>query len=144
MSAFPRYAVYAAFITLFSSSVSAESWVEFHSEKWNYKSQKVKKKLNFRNRFYYDADSLKKSIKGDADVWVKEVSMTDRYYVGKGVPESEEILKQMHFWCGTKKYEVISPDVDGEGMNEALGEEVKPGSLYEKLLDSVCSSKKEM
>jgi len=143
MAALSRYAVYAVFVTLFSTSVSAESWVEFHSEKWNYKSQKVKKKLNFRNRFYYDADSLKRSATGDADVWVKEISMTDRYYVGKGVPESEEILKQMHFWCGAKKYEVITPDVGSEGMNEAMGEEVKPGSLYEKLLYSACSGKEK-
>jgi len=45
----------------------------------------VKKKLNFKNRYYYDVDSLKMSSSGDVDVWVKEISMNDRYYVGKGV-----------------------------------------------------------
>src|SRR6185369_11018575 len=133
MTKFLRYAVCAALLGLFPLESSAETWVEFHSEKWNYKSQKVKKKLKFRTRSYYDADSLKRSPSGDVDVWVREVSMPDRYYVGKGVPESEEILKQMHFWCGARKYEVMTPDVEGAGMNETLGEEVKAGSLYEKL-----------
>src|SRR6185369_3216216 len=132
MAAFLRYAVSAALITLFSTSVSAESWVEFHSEKWNYKSQKVKRKLNFRNRFYYDADSLKRSASGDVDVWVKEDSMNDGYYVGKGVPSSEAIIKKMHLWCGAGKYEIVTLDEDA-GTNVAMGEEVIPGSLNDKL-----------
>jgi hypothetical protein len=143
MAIFLRYAVYTALILLFPLTASAETWVEFHSEKWNYKSQKVKKKLNFKNRFYYEADSLKRSAAGEVDVWVKEVSMNDRYYVGKGTPSSEEILKLMHFWCAAGKYEIIVANEEDAGTNEALGEEVKTGSLYDRLFNIVCDSNKK-
>ena len=143
MAIFLRYAVYTTLILLFPLTASAETWVEFHSEKWNYKSQKVKKKLNFKNRFYYEADSLKRSSAGDVDVWVKEVSMNDRFYVGKGMPSSEEVIKMMHFWCVAGKYEIIVANEEDAGMNEAMGEEVKPGSLYDKLFSDVCDSNKK-
>jgi hypothetical protein len=139
MAHFLRYAVYTMLILLFPLTASAETWVEFHSEKWNYKSKKVKKKLNFKNRSYYEADSLKRSSAGDVDVWVKEVSMNDRFYVGKGVSSSEEVIKMMHFWCAAGKYEIIVANEEDAGTNEALGEEVKPGSLYDQLFKIVCS-----
>ena len=141
MAAFLRIAVCAVFVGIFPLENSAETWVEFHSEKWNYKSQKVKKKLNFRNRFYYDADSLKRSAIGDVDVWVKEDSMNDRYYVGKGVPSSEAIIKKMHLWCGAGRYEILTPDEDA-GTNVAMGEEVIPGSLNDKLFKTLCNVNK--
>jgi len=143
MASFLKFTAYMALTFILPLTASAETWVEFHSEKWNYNSQKVKKKLNFKNRSYYDADSLKRSSAGDVDVWVKEVSMNDRFYVGKGVSSSEEILKQMHFWCAAKKYEIIVADEADEGMSEVLGEEVTPGSLYDKLFGIVCSSKEK-
>src|SRR6185369_53529 len=94
MATFLRFAVCAVLVGIFPLKSSAETWVEFHAEKWDFKSQKLKKKLKFKNRSYYDADSLKRSASGDVDVWVKEDSMNDRYYVGKGVPSSEAITRK--------------------------------------------------
>ena len=141
MATILRYAVYAALLGIFPLESSAETWVEFHSEKWNLKSQKMKKKLDFQSRAYYDIDSLKRSAEGDVDVWVKEVSTNDGYYVGKGVPSSEEIFKKMHLWCGAGKYEIITPDAEDAGTNLAMGEEVMPGSLNDKLFRAACNVK---
>ncbi len=138
-----RYAVCAALILSLPLTASAESWVEFHAEKWDYRSEKLRRKLNFKSRSYYDPDSLKRSSKGDAELWVKEVSNIDRYYVGKGNPASEVIFKKMHIWCDAAKYEIMAPDADNSGMSEAMGEEIKPGSLYDKLFQIVCSGKGE-
>jgi len=49
----------------------------------------------------------------------------------------------MHFWCTAKKYEIIDANEEVAGMSEALGEDVRPGSLYDKLISSVCSSKEK-
>jgi hypothetical protein len=143
MAAFLRYAVCALLLGIFPLESSAETWVEFYSEKWDFKSQKVKKKLNFRSRSYYDADSLKRSATGDVDVWVKEDSTNDGYYVGKGVPSSEAIIKKMHLWCAAGKYEILTPDDENAGMNVAMGEEVIPGSLNDRLFQVVCSARGE-
>jgi hypothetical protein len=137
-----RCAVVAGLIGLLPLAGFAETWVEFHSEKYDYKSQKMKKKLNFRNRFYYDADSLKRTAGGDAAVWVKEESMTDKYYVKKGAPSSEDIIKKVHLWCGAGKYEILTSDEDDAGSAET-GEKVVPGSMYEKLSKAVCEVRKE-
>jgi hypothetical protein len=141
MGRFLRYAVCALMVGIFPLASSAETWVEFHSGTWNYKSQKLKKKLKFRNSSYYDADSLKRSAAGDVDVWVKEVSMNDRYYVGKGVPSSEDTFKKIHLWCGAGKYEILTSDAEEAGANEAVGEEVVPGTMYDKLFRTVCNAK---
>jgi len=96
------------------------------------------KEAEFQEPLYYDADSLKRSASGDVDVWVKEDSMNDGYYVGKGVPSSEAIIKKMHLWCGAGKYEIVTLDEDA-GTNVAMGEEVIPGSPNDKLFKSLCS-----
>lgn len=142
MATILRYAVCALLLGIFPLKSSAESWVEFHSEKFDFKSQKTKKKLSFRNRFYYDSDSLKRTVAGDVAVWVKEVAVNDRYYVGKGVPSSEDIIKKVHLWCGAGKYEIVTPDAEDGGTNPELGEAVVPGSLYDKLSRTLCSVRK--
>lgn len=137
-----RYSVYVLLL-LAPLECRAENWVEFHTENWQYRSKKLKKKLTFKNRFYYDADTLKITNSGQADVWVKEVAMNDRYYVGKGVPTTEDIFKSIHIWCAAGKYEIVTPETEGAGLDEMNGEEARPGSMYYRLLNSVCINRAE-
>ena len=141
MGRFLRFVVCAMLVGIFPLASSAETWVEFHTGKWNFKSPKLKKKLKFTSSSYFDADSLKRTVAGDVDVWVKEVSMNDRYYVGKGVPSSEDTFKKIHLWCGAGKYEILTSDAEDAGTNEVVGEEVIPGTMYDKLLKKVCNVK---
>lgn len=123
---------------VFSATVYAENWIEFHTEKWSRRSGKTGKQLLFSNRYSYDAESLVKSSSGDFTLWVKEVSDNDRHYVKKGAPQSETVFRKVHVWCTLKRYEVIQEDTDEDGANELLSEEIKAGSYYEKLHKTVC------
>lgn len=118
----------------------AENWIEFHTEKWNQKSGKVKKKLNFSDRYYYDSETMVRLPSGDITLWVKEISDNDKYYVKKGAPQNETLYRQVHLWCSLKRYQIIQADVE-DGANETMSEEIKPGSYYEKLYKVVCEWK---
>lgn len=119
----------------------AENWIEFHQEKWSYRSGKLNRKLKFSNRFYYDAQSLARTSSGDVNLWVKEVSANDKYYVKGGDSDSETIFRKIHLWCGIKKYEIVQADEEDVVLNESMGEEIKPGSSYEKLYFAGCVNK---
>ena len=127
----------ALLIVFMPLSSFAESWIEFHNEKWSNKSGKLKKKLTFSNRYYYDAGSVVRTPAGDMTLWVKEISDNDRYYVKKGVPQSETLFRQVHLWCKLKRYQIIQADVD-DGANETMSEEIAAGSYYDKLYKAVC------
>jgi len=134
---------FASFIVVVLISVVplhcyAENWVQFHHEKWSQKSGQQNKKLNFSNRYYYDAENLVRTASGDISLWIKVVSDNDSYYVKKGSPRSETLFKQAHLWCKHKKYEIVHDDGGDTGLNESMGEEIKPGSYYEKLYNAVC------
>lgn len=136
-----RLFLIAAVLVSLPALVNAENWVEFHTEKWSQKSGKLRKKLSFTNRYYYDDSSLVKTASGDLTLWVKEVADNDKYYVKKGNPESETLFRQVHLWCKLKRYEVIQADIDDGGANESMSEEIKSGSYYERLYKAVCGGK---
>ena len=119
----------------------AENWVGFHREEWSQKSGKLKRKLNFSSRYYYDVESLVRTAAGDAILWVKEVSDNDKYYVKSGNPQSETTFRKVHLWCKTKKYEIIQADEESVILNESMSEEIKPDSSYEKLYYAGCAGK---
>jgi len=128
------------FVTL-AQMTYAESWIDFHTEKWSRKSGKSGRKLLFSNHYFYDAESIKRSSSGDVTLWIKVISDNDKYYVKKGAPQSETVYRNVHLWCSLKRYEVIQIDTDTDGANELLSEEIKNGSYYEGLFNAVCSVK---
>ena len=121
-----------------ASLANAETWVEYHRETWHHYSKKLKKKLYFTNHSYYDADSIKRIDKGDVRVVIKDVSMNDRFYVGRGVPEREVVLKQILLRCTSRRYELILEDGTELDIHESVGERIPTGSVYEKLFKGVC------
>ena len=116
----------------------AENWINFHTEKWSRTSGKLSRKLNFTNRYFYDAASIVRTVSGDITLWIKEISENDRYYVKKGAPKSEIVFRKVHVWCTLKRYEVLQADTEEEGANDLLSEEIKAGSYYEMLHKAVC------
>ena len=118
-----------------------EKWVEFYAEKWNYKSERVNKNLQFRNVYFYDADNLAVGRKGDVTVWVRELAKNDRYYVTKGVPEQETVFKNIRIKCDSKKYEILLGDGSEGEYSESTSENIKPGSCYDKLHSIICKQK---
>jgi hypothetical protein len=122
-------------------SLYAEKWVDVYSETWLYQSSKSRKKLNYRSDYAYDADNLQKSLAGNVTVWLREVADVAGKTKGKKIPERETTFKKVHFWCAAKKYEIISADESEGGLVEAMGEEVRPGTIYEKLYDACCDRK---
>jgi len=130
-----------AFSLLHKPSAShAEKWIEFHAESWSHQSKKLKRKLHFSTHSYFDADSISRTAAGDVTVWIRDVSRNDRFYVKKGVPASEVVYKQILLRCRTEKYEVMldegAVEIDSQ---ESLGEDIKPGSVYDKLYRKVCA-----
>jgi len=129
-----------AFSLLHKPSAShAEKWIEFHAESWSHQSKKLKRKLHFSTHSYFDADSISRTATGDVTVWIRDVSRNDRFYVKKGVPASEVVYKQILLRCRTQKYEVMldeGAEIDGQ---ESLGEDIKSGSVYDKLYRKVCA-----
>jgi len=119
--------------------VQAENWIDFHTEKWSRKAELSGTKLRFSNRNIYDAESMVKTPAGDLTLWIKVVSVNDKYYVKKGAPRSESVYRKIHVWCALKRYEVIQADSDADGPNELLSEEIMNGSYYERLYKTVCN-----
>lgn len=115
-----------------------ERWLEFHAEKWNYKSEKLNKKLQFKNVYYYDADNLLRGKNGDVTVWVKESLANDSYYVRKGAPAQETIYKNIRISCRSKGYEIVSADGGEAEYSESMGDAITPGSCYDQLQSIVC------
>jgi len=126
-------------IVSLSTLVHAESWIDFHTEKWSRKAEMSGKKLLFSNRYFYDAESMVKTSAGDVTLWIKVISANDKYYVKKGVPQSEVVYRKVHVWCALKRYEVIQTDTAADGPNELLSEEIRSGSYYERLYKAVCN-----
>lgn len=125
-------------IALFAAgSVAAETWVDFHSERWSFYSQKLQKKLDFANRYFYDSDSVRRSGNGELRVWVKEVSDNDRFYVGKGNPQKETSFRHLHLWCSKRKFMVLMGEESVE-QDESLSEEISPGTQFAMLYDRLC------
>lgn len=122
---------------LITESSSAENWTEFHTESWSFYSEKLRKKLNFKNYFYYDADRLRRGKNDGLQVWVKEISANDRFYVGKGDPEKEISFRQLKLWCEKRKFIVFMGESDFE-LDESLGAEINPGTQYAMLYDRLC------
>ena len=117
-------------------------WVEFHTESWSFDSDRLNRKLNFRNLYFYDSATLARTKNGDVTLWLKEVSYLDKYYVKKGEPTEETTFKRIKLRCSSRKYEILTGD-GGEGdSSEAMSEEIKPGSIYDRLLPLVCRQKK--
>jgi len=133
-----RVFIVAIVIVSLPAFAHAETWINFHAEKWSRTSGKLGKKLNFANRYFYDAASIVITAPGDITLWIKEISENDRYYVKKGAPKSETVFRKVHVWCALKRYEVIQADTEEEGANELLSEEIKAGSYYEMLHKAVC------
>lgn len=119
-------------------SVHAEKWLEFHTEVWSHSSQKLKKNLHFSTASYYDADRIKRTANGDVTVWIRDISQNDKFYVGKGVPEKEVVYKQIRLRCNTRKYEVILEEDNAVELQETANEEIRSGSVYEKLFTILC------
>lgn len=133
---------YALLATVCLPALSrGESWVEFHKEQWSQKSGKLKKKLTYVNRYFYDGDNVVRTGAGDVTLWIKEVSYNDSYYVKKGVPQTEDLFRKVHLWCGTKRYEILQDELDGGGANERISEEIKAKSYYEQLYKVFCEKK---
>lgn len=122
---------------LLAEGPAAEQWTEYHAESWSYYSAKLHKKLNFTNRFLYDADSIRRDRNGDLRVWVKEIYENDRFYVGKGNPEKETSFRQLQLWCEKRKFIAVMGEKDFE-LDESLGDEIRPGTQYVKLFDCLC------
>jgi hypothetical protein len=119
-----------------------EKWIEFHAEKWDFNSDKINKKLKFRNVYFYDADKLARGKNGYIAVWVKELANIDRYYVGKGVPEQETIYNQIRINCISKKYDILIDDGSESEYSDSMSEVIAPGSYYDKLFSIVCKPQK--
>jgi hypothetical protein len=117
---------------------AAESWVQFHAESWNFYSEKLRRKLDFSNRFFYDSDSVRRNGNGAVKVWLKEIADNDRFYVGKGTPAKETSFKQLQFWCDKRKFSIITGEEDA-GQNELLSEEISPGTQFALLYDRICT-----
>lgn len=129
-------------LLLHSVTLFAEDWVEYHSDKWHYKSANVRKKLKFKSCYSYDVDTVKITAKGDVRVWVREITGNDSYYVGKGAAEQEVLYKRIYLWCGLQKFEIIS-DGDSEGGElQEMSDPIIPGSANEKLYLKLCKEKK--
>ena len=118
----------------------AGKWVEFHSEAWSHASHRLNKKINCSSKSYYDDSSLKRDAKGNVSVWTRDVSRNDRFYIGKGIPETEVVYKQILLRCKANKYEVILGDESDVEAQESVSEEIRSGSVYEKLYRRVCSA----
>lgn len=136
---FPRLSLVLSFcLFLVSGEACAERWVEFHTESWSHYSRKLKKKLYFSTISHFDADSLSRSENGDVSVEIRDISRNDRFYVGKGIPEKEVVYKRILLRCVTRKYEVVVEDGAGTETHESVGDEIKAGSVYDKLHRKVC------
>jgi hypothetical protein len=135
-----RVSFLAVAIVLLSALAHAENWIDFHTEKWSRKSSKTGKKLLFKNHYLYDAESMVRTASNDITLWIQEISDNDRYYVNKGAPQSETVFRKVHVWCTLKRYEVLQADTFEEGANELLSEEIKVGSYYERLHETVCKT----
>lgn len=122
------------------TNVAAENWVEFHAESWSYYSDKLHKKLNFKTRHFYDADSVRRSKTGGVKVWLKEVAENDRFYVRKGNPEKETSFTQLKLWCDKKKFVVMTEEGNIK-LHESLGDEMIPGTRYDMLYGRLCTKK---
>jgi hypothetical protein len=131
-----------ALLFLFPATLRAEAWVEYHVDKWNYKSSRIGKKLKFRNSYSYDVDSVKITAAGDVRVWIREIAGNDRYYVGKGAEENEVLYKRLFFWCGLKKFEIITDEEGEGGEHQEMSDPIITGSAYEKLFLRLCKEKK--
>jgi hypothetical protein len=123
-------------------SAHCERWVEFHGEKWNFNSEKLNKRLKFRNIFFYDADHLARGKNGDVTVWIKEVTNNDKFYVGRGAPEQETTYNQIRIRCSAKKYLVLVDDGSDSEYTDTMSEDIVPGSYYDKLSSAVCKPQK--
>jgi hypothetical protein len=128
-------------LLLSPATLCAEVWVEYHTDRWNYKSSRAGKKLKFRNSYSYDADSVKTAANGDVRVWVREAAVNDRYYVGKGAAENEVLYKRLYLWCGLKKFELITDGESEGGEHQEMSDEIIPGSSNEKLYLRLCKEK---
>lgn len=129
-------------LLLIPATLRAENWVEYHVDKWNYKSSRVGKKLKFRNSYSYDADSVRMTATGDVRVWIREIAGNDRYYVGKGAEENEVLYKRLFFWCGLKKFENITDEEGEGGEHQEMSDPIIVGSANEKLYLRLCEEKK--
>lgn len=121
-------------------SASAENWIEFYKEQWTQKSTKAKKKLAFSNCYYYDIDSQITRPSGIITLWVKEISATDRIIAKKGDLEKEALVRQVNLWCKLKRYEVIPGEASVVEVNEKMSDEIRSGTYYEKLHQTVCKN----
>lgn len=130
-------------LSFLPSLALAERWVEFHSESWSSRSEKLGRDLQFGNRHYFDADNLKSGVNREILVPIREISQNDRFYVDKGVPEREAVYKKILLNCDARRYEVLLEGDYEAGTNEASGDEIKTGSLYDKLFVLVCKEKNE-
>lgn len=122
---------------LAAGNAAAENWVDFHSERWSFYSQKLQKKLYFKNRFFYDSDSVRSSGKDELRVWVKEISDNDRFYVGKGNPAKETSFRHLQLWCEKRRFMLIVGEAP-VAQDESLSEEISPGTQFAVLYDRLC------
>ncbi|NJD91429.1 MAG: hypothetical protein FIA91_07950 [Geobacter sp.] len=129
-------------LCLLPATLRAEAWVEYHVDKWNYKSSRVGKKLKFRNSYSYDADSVKIATTGDVRVWVREIAGNDSYYVSKGAEENEVLYRRLYLWCGLKKFEIITDEEGEGGEHQEMSDPIISGSANEKLFLRLCREKK--
>jgi len=123
------------------TAAHAEKWIEFHAESWSHQSKKLKRKLHFSTHSYFDADSVSRTATGDVTVWIRDISRNDRYYVQQGVPASEVVYKQILLRCRTQKYEVMLDEGSESYSKESFGEDIKSGSIYDKLYRKVCAER---
>lgn len=130
-------------VSLLPVSASAEKWVEFHSESWSSGSEKLGRDLLFCSRHYYDAENVKAVGNRGFLISIREISQNDRFYVDKGIPEKEAVYKQILLDCDARRYEVLLEGDFDAAANEASGDEIKTGSMYDKLSILVCKVKKE-
>lgn len=117
----------------------AEKWIEFHAESWTHQSKKHKRKLHFSTHSYIDTDSISRTATGDVTVWIRDISRNDRFYVRKGDPASEVVYKQILMRCKAQKYEVMLDEGAETDGQESIGEDIKSGSIYDKLYRKLCA-----
>ncbi len=135
-------ATFLAISVLLPGSAFCDKWTEFHTEKWDFKSEKLNRNLQFRNSYFYDADSMLRSKNGDVTAWVKELAENDRYYVSKGVPVQETIFRKILIRCSLNRYEILLEDEVEAEKSESMSEDIKAGTYYERLQAALCKPKK--
>lgn len=131
-------------LCLFLSPIaaSAETWTNFHTDKWSYKSSRVGKKLKFRSSYAYDADSVKVAPSGDVRVWIRETAGNDRLYVGKGASDDEVLYKRLYLWCSLKRYEIVTDEDSEGGELQEMSDAIVSGSVYDSLYQRLCKVKR--